>query len=157
MDEQLDQARADVIIAGHAANQHGMVSWRQLTDAGLGRGAIAHRARSGWLHRLYRGVFAVGHLPSSPEARWMAAVLACGDNAALSHTSGLAHWDLRASSDPKIDVTVATRNGLSPRDAIRIHRSGTLMPVEVTTHDGSRSRPSPAPCWTPRRSSNHTA
>jgi hypothetical protein len=136
MDEQLDQIRADVVIAGLAATQHGVVSWRQLTDAGLGRGAIAHRAHSGWLHRLYRGVFAVGHLPSSPEARWMAAVLACGDNAALSHTSGLALWDLRASSDPKIDITVATRNGLSHRDAIRIHRSGTLTPVEVTTHEG---------------------
>jgi hypothetical protein len=66
----------------------------------------------------------------------MAAALACGDSAALSHTSGLAHWDLRASSDPKIDITIATRNGLSPRDGVRIHRSGTLTPVEVTTHKG---------------------
>lgn len=136
MDEQLDQRRADVVIVGLAATQHGVVSSRQLIDAGLGRSAIAHRARSGWLHRLYRGVFAIGHLPISREARWIAAVLACGDDAVLSHTSGLAHWDLRASSDSKIDITIATRNGLAPRDGMRIHRSGTLTPMEVTTHHG---------------------
>jgi hypothetical protein len=134
VDEQLDPLRADAHIASLAAGQHGVVSWRQLIDAGLGRGAIAHRSRSGWLHRLYRGVFAIGHPPLSREAWWMAAVLSCGEHAALSHTSGLAHWDLRASSDPNIDITIATRNGLASRDRIRIHRSGTVTEVETTTH-----------------------
>jgi very-short-patch-repair endonuclease len=129
---RLDLTGADAVIAGLAARQHGVASWRQLIDAGLGPGAIAHRVRGGLLHRLYRGVFAVGYRPSTRHARWMAAVLAYGDRAALSHTSALAHWDLRQSSSTMIDITVATRNGLSGRAGIRLHRCGALTEADVT-------------------------
>ncbi len=121
-------------IARLAGRQHGVVSWRQLVDAGLGRGAIAHRVRSGLLHRLYRGVFAVGYRPTTREGWWMAAVLAYGVRAALGSTTALAHWDLRPSSARKIDVIVATRNGLAQREGIRLHRCGAIAEAETTVH-----------------------
>src|SRR6476620_10387924 len=74
----------DVVIALVAERQHGVVTHRQLADTGLTRAAISKRARSGRLHRVYRGVYAVGHAGLSREGRWMAAVLACGEGAVLS-------------------------------------------------------------------------
>jgi hypothetical protein len=128
----------DVVIAALATRHHGVVSYQQLLDAGLGRGAIAHRVRAGLLHRLHRGVFGVGYRPVTREARWMAAVLAYGARAALSHTSALALWDLRPSADSKIDVTVMTRNGLAARDGIRLRRCATTSGGQVTVHRAIR-------------------
>ena len=126
----------DARIAVLAALQHGVVSWRQLIDAGVGRGAIEHRVRVGWLHRIHRGGFAVGHRPLTREARWMAAVLACGDGAGLSHACATAHWEIRPYTGTWIDVTVPTTAGRTRRDRIRLHRSSTLNADDVTTHRG---------------------
>ena len=128
--------RPDAVVADIAARRHGVVSWRQLVDAGLSPAAIAHRVRNGRLHRLHRGVFAVGHRPTTRQGRWIAAVLAYGDRAALSHLAALSHWDLRPSSASTIDVSVATRNGLAAREGIRLHRCGGLGLSEITVHDG---------------------
>lgn len=136
MAQQLADLRPDAVVAARGARQHGIVNWQQLIDAGLGPGAIAHRARTGLLHRLHRGVFALGHRPTTRQAWWMAAVLAYGDRAALSHATALAHWDLRQSSSSTIHVSVATRNGLSARAGIRVHRCGRLSRGEVTVHRG---------------------
>lgn len=136
VDEQTDQARPDFRIAKLAARQHGVVSWRQLVDAGLGRGAIDHRVRNGQLHRMHRGVFAVGHPPLTREARWMGAVLACGDEAGLSHASATALWEIRQYTGEWIDVTVPSRSGRTSRDRIRLHRSSVFAPDDVTTHRG---------------------
>ena len=119
-----------------ATRQHGVVSWRQLIDAGFGRGAIDHRCRIGWLHRMHRGVYAVGHPPLTREARWMGAVLACGDDAGLSHGCATALWEIRPYSGVWIDVTVPARAGRVSRDRIRLHRSSTLRADDVTTHRG---------------------
>ena len=132
------QIHADAAIAVIAARQHGVISWLQLLDVGLRPGAIAHRCRTGLLHRLYRGVFAVGYRPLTREGQWMAAVLAYGRRGVLSHTSALALWDLRPSNARLIDVTVGTRNGLAGRTGVRLHRCGTLTPEETTTHRSIR-------------------
>src|SRR3954464_10183902 len=71
----------DAVLARLAAPQHGMVTRDQLVSAGLNADAIAYRLKVGRLHRVHRGVYAVGHLPPSPHARAMAAVLACGPHA----------------------------------------------------------------------------
>lgn len=72
-------------VAAVAARQHGIVSRRQLVDLGYRRDAITRLLRTGHLHRLHRGVYAVGHTRIVREGHWLAAVLACGDGAFLSH------------------------------------------------------------------------
>ena len=135
---QVDQPRPDAVIAALAARQYGVVSRRQLVDAGLTRGAIEHRLRIGWLHRVYRGVYAVGHPPLMREARWMGAVLACGDDAGLSHACATALWEIRPYSGVWIDVSVPSRAGRRKRDGVRIHRCGTLTAEDFTTHRAIR-------------------
>src|ERR1700757_1514124 len=74
-------------VAALAEGQKGLVSHRQLIAVGLTRGAIAHGVRRGWLHPRHRGVYAVGHAKLPPLGEEMAAVLALGDRALVSHAS----------------------------------------------------------------------
>ena len=127
---------ADAQIARLAEAQHGVVALWQLRAKGIGSGAIYHRVRCGRLHRLHRGVFAVGHARTTREGRWMAAVLALGDGAALSHVSAAALWRLRGSSASRIHVTVPTSAGRQQRPGIAVHRCGLLRPQDTTRVDG---------------------
>src|SRR5918911_5739475 len=70
-------------IAGIAGRSHGVVTRRELLEGGISVDAIAHRVRSGLLIREYKGVYRVGHRAPSVEARYLAAVRACGDGAVL--------------------------------------------------------------------------
>ncbi|HET8755906.1 MAG TPA: type IV toxin-antitoxin system AbiEi family antitoxin domain-containing protein [Solirubrobacteraceae bacterium] len=114
-----------------AAEQHGMVARRQLLDAGVGRNTIDRWVTAGRLIRVHRGVYAVGHVPPSPQARAMAAVLACGPDAVLSHRSAAALWGLLRHHAP-IDVTAPTHHR---RSGIAVHRS-QLAGDDVTRHYG---------------------
>src|SRR3954452_21510460 len=84
--------RAIVELAG---KQHGVVAWWQLRPRGLTRDAIRRRLEAGRLHRVHRGVYAVGHRAVTQRGRWMAAVLACGPGAVLSHRAAAALWGMR--------------------------------------------------------------
>jgi predicted transcriptional regulator of viral defense system len=85
MHQQL--ASPDRLVAQIAARQHGVVTFAQLLSAGLTPKGITRRVAAGRLHRLYRGVYAVGHAGLSSEGRWFAAVAACGERTVLSHRS----------------------------------------------------------------------
>jgi very-short-patch-repair endonuclease/predicted transcriptional regulator of viral defense system len=126
---------ADEVIAEIAARQHGVIGLSQLVGAGLSSKQVSYRVQRRRLHRIYRGVYAVGHTVLSREAHWMAAVLACGDGAALSHRDAAALYALRPSAATRIDVTIDSRNGRSRRRRIRLHRS-PLPAEEVTVVDG---------------------
>ena len=119
-------------MAKIAALQHGVVSIEQLRWAGLTAKQVTLRVKAGRLHRLYRGVYAVGHTDLSREGRWMAAVLACGEGAVLSHTSAARLWSLSPQSPPFSEVTVPNRNGRRKRDGIRLHYRTGLDPTDVT-------------------------
>jgi very-short-patch-repair endonuclease len=72
-------------IASLAGRQYGVVTRSQLIGAGLSSEQIKTLTRRSHLHRIHRGVFAVGHRHLSQEGRWLAAVIACGPGASLSH------------------------------------------------------------------------
>src|SRR4051812_2179709 len=108
--------------SGLAAEQYGIVTRAQLTELGLSEEAIARRMRSGRLHRLHRGVYAVGHLAVSLRGRWLGAVLASGEGALLSHRSAAALWGMLSTSAPKIDVIVPPKSGRRTTETIRIRR-----------------------------------
>lgn len=121
----------DAAVARLAFKQHGVVTFEQLRDAGLGAGAIELRVRNGRLHRLHRGVYAVGHARLSREGRWLAAVLSFGVGAVLSHVSAAALWGIRHSSSANVHITVPTPGGRHERRGIVVHRSLTLGPADV--------------------------
>jgi predicted transcriptional regulator of viral defense system len=134
---------ADLRAARIAARQHGVVRFDQLVGCGLDKDAVGRRVRKGWLHRIHYGVYAVGYPCQTLHAQFMAAVLAGGDDAQLSHWSscalaGLVRWDGR-----EIEVTVrgcAARR----RPGIRFHRARSLDPRDTTRLHG-------IPCTTPAR------
>lgn len=108
-------------LASLATRQHGVVARRQLVALGLGRGAIDARVGSGRLHPLHRGVYAYGHRRLGLRGFWMAAVLAYGDGALLSHGSAGSLWGLMRARASPIDVTAL--HGRPGRKGIRLHRS----------------------------------
>ncbi|MDX6726223.1 MAG: hypothetical protein QOK49_1028, partial [Baekduia sp.] len=126
----------DLRIAALAAGQHGPVAHRQLRALGLTQDHIAYRLRVGRLIAHHPEVYLVGHRLLTREGRWMAAVLACGRRAVLSHADAAAHWGLIAARDGRIHATTPSRSGRVPdRARITLHRVGTLRDAERTTHD----------------------
>lgn len=107
-----------------ARRQHGVLTRRDLLRLGFGSKAIRHRTENGRLRPLWRGVYAVGWTSLTPEAHWMAAVLACGDGAALSHHSAAALWGIGRERG-LIDVTTLGR-GRVRRPGITVHRRPAL-------------------------------
>jgi len=141
------RANDDAVLAEIAARQHGVVSVAQLRAAGFDKHAVHNRVRAGRLHRVHQRVYAVGHNGPSQRRRWMAAVLACGDGAALSHTSAAALWGLLRPFRGPIQVTSPSLNGRARRRGIALHRSASLATATVpqaTHRDG-------IPVTTPRR------
>jgi very-short-patch-repair endonuclease len=113
------------------ARPHGLVRRERLLGAGIGRDLIDNRVRAGWLRPMYRGVYAVGPVPSD-DAPYLAAAMACGDRAALSHSHAGFLWRLfRHAPSRPVHVTVpAPRCPHHP--GIRVHRVQVLRPDEVT-------------------------
>ena len=131
MRRQLD---TDFGIAAIAERQGGVASRARLLRIGLSASAIDRRVQGGRLHILHRGVYSVGHRVVGVVGRQWAAVLACGPEAALSHGSAGAAWNIRASAAGTIDVTV--RQSGRARKGIRVHRISALQADEVTELNG---------------------
>jgi predicted transcriptional regulator of viral defense system len=127
------QRDPDRTIAALAANQHGLVSRAQLLRLGLGRREVQYRVETGRLLPVRRGVYAAGHRPRSAPARWMAAVLAVGDDAVLSHRSAAALWGLTRQDPVRVDITVP--RALRRTAGIALHRTAVARD-EVRRRDG---------------------
>jgi very-short-patch-repair endonuclease len=129
------QYDTDRVIARLASAQHGVVERSQLLQAGVSAREIQRRCEAERLHRIHRGVYAVGHRVLTLHGHWMAAVLACGAGAALSHTTAAAAWDLRRAGGV-IHVTVPGRRGRKAPRGIRLHRSPTLTEADIEHYRG---------------------
>jgi len=127
------QNDTDRIIAALAAKQWGVVSRHQLLEAGLSRAMVGERYRAGRLIPLHRGVYAVGHRRLRREGYWMAAVLAVGPGAALSHREAAALHGFRPSNRPRIDVSAPAGRTVP---GIEVHRVRRLDPADITTVNG---------------------
>jgi very-short-patch-repair endonuclease len=108
-------------MATLAQDQHGVVARRQLSRIGVTKEQIDGRVRSGGLHPIHRGVYAVGHTAITRRGGWMAAVLASGDGAVLSHRSATALWGIWGSGTGEIHVTVPRK--VRSQRSIRRHFS----------------------------------
>jgi very-short-patch-repair endonuclease len=129
-------ANRELLIAQIAANQHGVVANSQLASAGIPDYSVTRRVQAGRLHRLHRGVYAVGHTSLTFEGRCMAAVLAVGETAVASHRSAAATWGMLKPHSGPIDVTVPGAGGRRKRDGITIHRSHSLNAAVTTRRNG---------------------
>jgi very-short-patch-repair endonuclease len=116
-------------MAALAERQYGVISRLQLRECGLRESGIDRRRRAGRLHLVHKGVYAVGHRLIPREGRWMAAVLASGPEALLSHWSAAHLWMIRPNSRTRIDVTVSHRS----RSSAQIHRHISLVPEDERT------------------------
>jgi very-short-patch-repair endonuclease len=142
-------ARPDLQVAEIAERQYGVVSVEQLRRCGVSDDAIRGRAIAGRLHRVHRGVYAVGHAALPPEGRWFAAVLALGRGphegggsvleywgAAVSHRSAASLWELVPVAVGPCDVIVDGSSGRARRAGIRVHRAWSLVSADVTLRSG---------------------
>jgi very-short-patch-repair endonuclease len=125
----------DRAIAALALRQHGVVALWQLGELGLGASGARNRVAAGRLHRVHRGVFAVGHAGLTRNGRYMAAALACGPGAVVSHRSAAALWDLRLRAGAAIDVTSRGSAGRR-RTGIRAHSAAALAARDVVAIAG---------------------
>jgi very-short-patch-repair endonuclease len=130
--------KIDRRIAATAEAQHGLVTLDQLCAVGLSGYAVRKRVDSGRLYPVYRGIYAVGYPLLTQEGRFMAAVLACGPNAVLSHRSAAVLWGIREDDRSSIDVTAPNRRGRIPV-GIEAHRDGSLVMDD-------RAQPRRIPC-----------
>jgi very-short-patch-repair endonuclease len=123
-------------LAELAKRQHAVVALRQLAELGLSASGVRNRVEAGRLHPLYRGVYAVGHELLTTEGHWMAAVLACGTRAALSHRSAAELLTIRRRSGRvRIDITTRTRAGRR-YGRIDVHAGRTLLRKDVAPVNG---------------------
>jgi Transcriptional regulator, AbiEi antitoxin len=124
------------LIPRLAAKQHGNITHEQLLALGLTRDAIKSWVRRGLLHRVHHGVFAVGHPPITPLERAAAAVLACGDGAALCCSSAMTNWGFWNRWDVPFEVVVAQDRRPT---GIKTHRFKSLHRRDIRTQQGIRT------------------
>jgi very-short-patch-repair endonuclease len=107
-----------------ARAQHGVLTRGDLLGLGFSAKGIKHRVATGRLHPVAAGVYAVGRLDLTPHGRWMAAVLACGDLAVLSHRSAAELWGIGYEDRKRIDVSIRRKS--------KIRRKGILVRARPT-------------------------
>ena len=112
--------------------QHGVLTHDDLLRLGFSAKGIKHRVANGRLHTIARGIYAVGRPELTPNGRWMAAVLVCGEDAALSHRSAAALWGIGYEEGKRIDVSIRRRSRLE-RPGIVVHQRPTLPDLSRVT------------------------
>jgi predicted transcriptional regulator of viral defense system len=129
-----EEVRTHQRLATLAAKQHGVVSARQLRRLGYSASATDRAAAAGRLHRIHRGVYAVGHARLTAHGRCLAAVAACGPTALLSHASAAWLWGLLPSCPAEPEIMASNRR--HGRRAIQIRYSAALVDSDRARHEG---------------------
>lgn len=108
-----------------ARAQHGLITTRQMVDAGASPNWIRAQARSRRLISVRRGVYRVQGAPTTQDQVWLGAILGAGTAAVLSHRSAAAAWGLRGFRPPmRIDLLSTSNRPRGP--GIRGHETGWL-------------------------------
>ena len=129
---QAHLAFSDQALAELAQRQHGVFALDQLCELGMTASGVRYRCATGRLHRIHTGVYSLVPRELLPrEGLYMAAVLACGPGAVLSHRSAARLHELRPWGHTKIEVTIPTRSTRS-HPGVAVHRSTTLTDKDVT-------------------------
>jgi very-short-patch-repair endonuclease len=108
-----------------ASRQLALITVPQLHVAGVGRDGVRRRRENRTLHRMFRGVYLVGHPVPLPGALELGAVLACGESTLVSHRSAAALLRLATAPVDGVEVTVIAR-GCRSRDGLRVHQVAAL-------------------------------
>ncbi len=132
---------AERVIAGLARGSHGLVTRSGMLEAGITRNEIQERVRSGALIRVHRGVYRVGHAAPSLHARYLGAVLACGDGSLLGGPAAAHHMAMQRGAAPAPEVLTPSQRYV--RGVITRHVR-SLRPDDGWIHEG-------VPCTTPAR------
>jgi very-short-patch-repair endonuclease len=124
--------QADRAIARIAAGQRALVTRAQLKELGIGRRAVDYAIARGRLHRMHQGIYSLVPFPALPPlAAELAAILACGETALLSHHSAAAVYGIRPFVEGSVDVTVIGKETGRRRPGIRVHRTAHLDPRDA--------------------------
>jgi very-short-patch-repair endonuclease len=128
----------DARIGRLAARQFGVVARTQLRGLGVSARQVDRRVAQGRLVAVHRGVYAVGHAHLTREGTWMAALLAAGPAAALSHRSAAIAWALlpATAGERAVHVVLPGIHGCRGPAGVAVHRSRTLGPADVAVRDG---------------------
>jgi very-short-patch-repair endonuclease len=122
----------DAAVSRIASRQLGIVTRRQLDDAGVSEARLRYRLAVGTLVRAGRAVYRVTSVPRTWEQRALAACLAAGPGAVLSRRSAATVWHLDLGVPEVVDVATADRHGRSPAtDGVRVHRVRALAVADV--------------------------
>jgi hypothetical protein len=113
-----------------AKRQHGVITRAQLLALGFSAHAIDHRIATGRLHPIHAGVYAVGRKELTRHGAFIAAVLSCGEGAALSHASAAELWKIRPRVGGALEVSLPLARR-AKRKGIKVHRRATM---ETTRH-----------------------
>ncbi len=128
--------RSELQVRAIAGRQKDVITREQLESVGLTGGSITHRIRRGRLHRKYRRVYAVGRPDLSPDGEMMAAVLAVGDDAVISHLTAATAWGFWRYSELRAPFDVTVPRELRKRADIRLHTVTRLDPHDHTLRNG---------------------
>jgi len=129
-----EEMRSHGSLAELAERQFGVVSRQQLLRLGHTKSAIGRMSKADRLRRIHRGVYAVGHAKLSGQGRCLAAVLACGDGAIVSHWSAAWLWGLHGTFASPVEVSVPTHG--HRRKGMWTHRVTPLAMEERAVTNG---------------------
>ncbi len=132
-------------LARLATRSHGVVTRTQLLSAGISPKELRQRLHTGALLRVHPGVYRVGHRAPSLEARYLAAVLACGEGAVLFGRAAGYLWELVSGPAPDPEVTAPTERRVK---GVITSRSRRMDPSEQTVWRGIPTTARPEP-WSP--------